>query len=110
MIQWKDLSTIQQLDDIAQDSQIHVIFKHSTRCSVSSMAKRSLEYSAVLLPPDYSLYYLDLIRYREISNMISEKWQVHHESPQILVIKGNECLFYASHGDIEMADIIKFIS
>lgn len=110
MIQWKNLTTVQQLDELSQDNQIHVIFKHSTRCSVSSMAKRSLEYSQDLLPDSYSLYYLDLISFRDVSNAVAKRWNISHESPQVLIIKGDECLYHASHSDIEMADIVKFIA
>ena len=50
-----------------------VIFKHSTRCSISSVAKSRLEsswdFEAEKLPP----YFLDLISHRDISKEIAEK-------------------------------------
>lgn len=107
---WKTLDTIDQLHDIYKSEETIILFKHSTRCPVSAMAKRSLEYDKDLLPKDASIYYLDLIAYRDISNTIAEMWKVKHESPQLLVIQGNKCLYNASHSDIEMQDIIPFIS
>ncbi len=67
------------------------------------MAKNRLERE---IPAANTLfYYLDLIRYRPISNKIAEDFHVHHESPQILLIKNGECIYEESHNGISMADI-----
>lgn len=107
---WKPLNTIDQLHSIYKSEEVSILFKHSTRCPVSAMAKRSLEYDKDLLPKDTIIYYLDLIAYRDISNTIAEMWEVKHESPQLLIIQGERCLYNASHSDIEMRDVIPFIS
>jgi len=75
------------------------IFKHSTRCSISSVAKMRLESS---WPFDDQLpaYYLDLIQHRSVSNEIAAKFNVQHESPQLLVIKNGDCIYHASHMSI----------
>jgi len=106
---WIELNTEAQLKDMEASSEVGVIFKHSTRCPVSSMAKRNLEYDADLIPEGSAFYYLDLIRYRDLSNMIAEKWSVTHESPQILVVQGNQCIYHVSHSDIEMESILPFL-
>lgn len=107
---WKSLNSVEQLQMIQESNEITIIFKHSIRCPVSGMAKRSLEQDQILIPENTVIYYLDLINYRDISNAIADMWQVKHESPQVLVIKGNQCLYHASHSDIEMRDLIHFIS
>lgn len=106
---WITLNTIAQLNEFITSNSPVIIFKHSTRCSVSSMAKRNLEFDKNLIPEDAKFYYLDLIAHRDISNKIVELWNIRHESPQILVIKGEECIYNASHSDIEMQDIVKYI-
>lgn len=106
---WIPLNTIAQLDEFLASDNTVIIFKHSTRCSVSAMAKRSLAFDKDLIPDHASFYYLDIIAHREVSNSIADLWDVKHESPQILVIKGKECLYNASHSDIEMQDIVRFI-
>ncbi len=106
---WIELYSDKQLEDIVHSPDVAVIFKHSTRCPVSGMAKRSLEFDADLIPNDVPFYYLDLIRYRDLSNQIAAKWHVLHESPQILVVRGDQCIYHASHSDIEMKTIIPFI-
>ena len=107
---WIPLKTIEELEEIYNSSQTVVLFKHSTRCPVSSMAKRSLEFDKDQLPADLPIYYLDLIAHRDVSNKIVELWGVQHESPQVLVVKGNQQIYNASHSDIEMRDIIESIS
>lgn len=102
---WIELKNEDQIVEIIDKSQSkpQVIFKHSTRCSVSSMAKSRLERSPV--PNNTDFYYLDLIAHRIISNKIAEEFNVFHESPQILVIKNGECLYDESHSAITMDEI-----
>jgi|SRR5690606_13505230 len=107
---WIPLNSKSQLDEIANNAgQACIIFKHSTRCSVSSMAKRSIEFGADSIPSDIPVYYLDLISYRDISSAVSERWQVIHESPQILLVQGPACLYHASHGAIDMDELAKHL-
>lgn len=107
---WKPITTLEQLNQIYTSEEISILFKHSIRCPVSAMAKRNLEYDKDLIPEDTVIYYLDLITYREISNSIAEMWEIKHESPQLLIVQGNKCLYNVSHSDIEMRDILPFIS
>ncbi|MGN6478441.1 MAG: bacillithiol system redox-active protein YtxJ [Flavipsychrobacter sp.] len=102
---WIALTEEAQLDQIKEQSkqQPVVIFKHSTRCSISDMAKGRLERKTA--PENVQFYYLDLIRYRNISNDIAKVFGVRHESPQILLIKNGECVYDESHNGISMEDI-----
>jgi len=67
------------------------------------MAKNRLERETQ--PLNTSFYYLDILRYRPISNRIAEDFHVHHESPQVLIIKNGECTYDESHNGISMQDI-----
>lgn len=100
---WINLNSVEQLTEIDEKSKnkVQVLFKHSTRCSVSTFAKRILtsEYSDEI-KSKADVYYLDLIAFREVSNLIAAKYCVAHESPQILVIKDGKCIFNASHSDV----------
>jgi len=102
---WLDLTNEQQLETIVEQSKTQpvVIFKHSTRCSISSMAKNRIERETP--PENVVFYYLDLIRYRSISNRIAEDFHVPHESPQVLLIKNGECIYEESHNGISMDEI-----
>ena len=104
---WIELTKEGQLDTIKENSKnkAQVIFKHSTRCSISSVAKSRLERSNV--PHNVDFYYLDLIKHRNISAKIAEDFDVFHESPQILLIKNGACIYDESHSGITMDDITK---
>ncbi|NCI46476.1 bacillithiol system redox-active protein YtxJ [Sediminibacterium soli] len=102
---WTELKTDDQLVQLVKDSTTRpqVIFKHSTRCSISSTVLSRLERSAA--PSGMDFYFLDLIRYRTLSNRIAERFSVHHESPQVLLIKNGECMYDESHMAISMDEL-----
>lgn len=102
---WIPLTDLAQLESISKSSfeKPQVIFKHSTRCSISSMALNRLERENV--PSNANFYFLDLIKYRSVSTAIAEQFDVFHESPQILVIKNGECIYDESHQGIQMNEI-----
>jgi bacillithiol system protein YtxJ len=104
---WIPLTSEDQLLSIVTRSseKPQVIFKHSTRCSTSSMILNRLERSESSDAIDF--YYLDLIQYRPISALITEKFHVAHESPQVLLIKNGNCTFDESHFAINMDEIIE---
>lgn len=62
------------------------------------------------LPADMPLYFLDLIKYRDISNQIAEDFQVYHESPQMLLIKDGECILDQSHGSISVDEALSVMA
>ncbi|OSZ81853.1 thioredoxin family protein [Chitinophagaceae bacterium IBVUCB1] len=102
---WIDLSDEAQLASIKQESatQPVVIFKHSTRCSISVMVKNRLDKAEQ--PDGIKFYYLDLLQHRNISNKVAEDFHVHHESPQVLLIKNGECIYDESHNGIFVEEI-----
>ncbi|MES2003516.1 MAG: bacillithiol system redox-active protein YtxJ [Bacteroidota bacterium] len=102
---WIPLTTEEQLTTIKERSSLvpQVIFKHSTRCSTSSMVLNRLERQEA--PAAVDFYYLDLLAHRDISNKIAETFQVYHESPQILLIRNGECVYDESHMGISMNEL-----
>jgi bacillithiol system protein YtxJ len=101
---WNTLESLAQIEEIVIESENTpvAIFKHSTTCSISVMAKKRLETSWNLELP---AYYLDLKAHRNISDELSKRFDVHHESPQLLLIKNGECIHDASHFDINVGEI-----
>ncbi|HEX2684288.1 MAG TPA: bacillithiol system redox-active protein YtxJ [Ferruginibacter sp.] len=106
---WIDLSRADQLTEIKELSRTRpqVIFKHSTRCFISSIVKKRLESDEQ--PQGCDFYFLDLVRHRALSNKIAEEFKVVHESPQVLLIKKEECIYDESHEGIRMDEIIEMI-
>jgi bacillithiol system protein YtxJ len=111
VLPWIPLNELQQLNDIETKSttKTQVIFKHSTRCGISSMVMRQFVNAYTLAEKELDLYYLDLLNYRDISNEIASKFQVMHESPQLLVIKNGVVVAYDSHGAINNIDLSRFV-
>ena len=97
---WKTLDSIATLDQLQQSSHQRpaVIFKHSTRCSISSMVLSRLESAwSEEEMQDVDLFFLDLIRHRDVSQEIARRFKVTHQSPQMLIIQQGESVFDASH-------------
>ena len=106
---WIPLTEISQLDEIiaASYQKPLAIYKHSTRCSVSVMAKRSLEQQWQVGDDELPVYYLDLLTYRPISNRIAELFSVHHQSPQLILIKDGKAIYHASHSEIDFDAMVE---
>lgn len=107
MVNWIPLQSVAQIDAIKERSKKIpcVIFKHSTRCSISSLAKHRLEGNWDFDASSTENYFLDLIAHRDISNYIAETFSVHHESPQLLLIRDENCTYDASHLDISVQEL-----
>jgi bacillithiol system protein YtxJ len=104
---WKSLESVAQVADIIERSKTVpcAILKHSTRCSISAMAKYRLEDDWAFKNDEVEPYLLDLLAHRDISNHLAEAFQVHHESPQVLLVVNGECTYDASHLDITVAEL-----
>ena len=103
---WIALEDYTQIQKALFHTEPFLVFKHSIRCSISSMVKHRFERAFDC--NNVQLYFLDLIKYRSISNRLAVDFNVEHESPQILLIKNGNCIYHASHNAID-ADVIKNI-
>lgn len=102
-LNWNALTELKQLDSIvtASAEKPVVIFKHSTRCSISRMALKNFEREYNLEESEVAPYFLDLLEHRDISNEIAQKFQVIHQSPQLLLIKNGKSVYNVSHSEID---------
>jgi len=107
MLDWKNVTSKSEIDQIVERSKEVpcAIFKHSTRCSISTMAKMRLESGWNLDSSKVEMYYLDLIAKRDISNYITEHLGVHHESPQLILLRNGQVTYDASHLDITFEEL-----
>lgn len=110
-IPWVGLTEAMQIAEIKEKSHVRpqVIFKHSTTCGISRMVLNMFTQNYSLKEEEMDLYFLDLHRNRAVSNQVSEEFQVRHESPQLLIVKGGKVIFHNSHGaiaDITLEDYI----
>lgn len=108
---WIPLNDIKQLDEIITQSneKTVIIFKHSTRCIISKFALKKFEENFNFPKEEILSYYLDLLSFREISNEIAKKFEVEHQSPQLLVIKNGKAVYSSSHSSIEAEILGRFV-
>ena len=108
---WIMLTSLQQLENIAQKSKsrTQVIFKHSTTCGVSRMVLNGFQRNPVFKENGADFYFLDLHRHRDVSNEIAQKFQVYHQSPQLLVIRNGQTVAHDSHGGVNEIDLGKYV-
>lgn len=100
-LNWIPLHSTDQLQEIAnKEESTFAIFKHSTRCPISSAAKNRMEQSWEEENPEIPVYLVDVIEHRDVSDQIAEHFSVTHQSPQILLIKNDGCVYNASHTGI----------
>ena len=91
-----------QWEEVLQKSHQNgsVIFKHSSRCGISSMVLRKFEKELASKNLDYNYFFVDIIRNRQISNLVQEKTTVLHESPQVILMEKGKVMEHGSHGGI----------
>ena len=100
---WVALTDYSQIQKALENSEPFLVFKHSTRCSISSMAKSRFERTYDL--EGVVAFYLDLIAYRSISNQLVTDFSIQHQSPQLLFIQEGICTYNASHNSINIDEI-----
>jgi len=110
-LQWTPLINVAQLDTIVEESKTQpvAIFKHSTRCGISRMVIKQFEGSYDLEKNQMKVYYLDLLNYRPISQEVAARFQVWHESPQLVVVKNGVTVAHASHSGINAIPLEQFV-
>ncbi|GHM99621.1 thioredoxin family protein [Cytophagales bacterium WSM2-2] len=108
---WIPLTNEDQLQLIREESknQPVLIFKYSTRCSISATALNRLERNWNQAETPIKRYYLDLLAFRAISNKIAQSFDVEHQSPQVLVVKDAKPVLVQSHLGIDYSEIKKVV-
>lgn len=108
---WIDLNEISQIDEIKEQSKSNtvLIYKHSTRCGISKMVIKQLENLFTEEHKSFKVYYLDLLNHRDISNALADVFEVVHQSPQVLVVKNETCVFNVSHEAIADLNLSRFL-
>jgi len=104
------LNTGQLLEAVnASESIPFVIFKHSTRCAISTIVLNKFK-RKYLDTSDVKIFKLDLIKLRSLSNEVADIFEVEHQSPQVIVVKNKKVIFHASHYEINEIDLEELIA
>lgn len=109
-VKYFQLDKMEQFDEIDEISKTKpvVLFKHSTRCSISRMALKQFDAEFNYPEEKIDWYLLDLLHHRDLSNEIAHRYNVVHQSPQIVVIRNGKAVFNASHDSIAAENLIQF--
>jgi len=93
---------LEELLNVSKQKPV-LLFKHSSSCGISAMVLKHFENNLLDKNDDYNYYFLDLLKYRNISNLIAKKFQIMHQSPQLILIKNGKVVDHSSHyGIMEM--------
>jgi len=103
-----DIKLLDDVDEISKTKPV-VLFKHSTRCSISRFALKRFDAEFNYDEDKIDWYLLDLLNHRDISNEIAKRYTIQHQSPQILVIKNGVCVFSSTHDGIDANDLKRFL-
>jgi bacillithiol system protein YtxJ len=98
---FRPLSDTSSFDELVQESHEHpvVLFKHDPYCGVSAAAQEELE------ELDGEILLLDVSRQHELKRQVAERTGVRHESPQVIVLRGGQVSWAASHFKITAAAV-----
>jgi len=97
-----ELASVSSLDDFLARSNgsAGIIFKHSNTCGVSSRAYNEVSKLS------YPVGLVVVQRARDVSDEIESRWQVTHETPQVLIVHNGEVVWSASHFDVK-AEVVE---
>ena len=111
MNNWKEITQESDVQNIIEKSvsKPQIIYKHSVTCGISAHAEDKMINNSHLLTGNADFNYLDLLRFRSISNLIAQELRVTHRSPQIIVVKDKKVVHTTSHHAIEPAAIAKYL-
>ncbi len=99
---WINLTNLEQLEEIksSETNNLILLFKYSTRCGVNRIVLSRFEKSTNFNSKNVAFYYLDLVKYNNLSNAIATQFNITHQSPQLLVIKRGKVIAHYSHHNI----------
>lgn len=104
-----DLNDPGQWEELVEESYDRrtIIFKHSSRCGISSMVLRKFEKQVEAKCAECNYYFVDIIQNRNISNLVQERTAVRHESPQVILLEKGKVMGHDSHGGILFMNIFQ---
>lgn len=114
----KLLNYLRKLQEVTEEifkliltkSQPFLLFKHSNRCPISSLALNRFTNYVPEISHKVPVYLLDVVAQRSYSLTIADTFEVHHESPQIILFDAQKgVLLDASHLEISGAEVLEIL-
>ena len=103
----ESLSDLESMFELSHTKPV-LLFKHSTRCSLSSQAYVAYKsYLKTANTEGVEYTYLDLLVHRDVSDAIAENTGIVHKSPQAILLVDGKPVWDASHFDINEDNLAK---
>ena len=108
------LRNLTELERVLTDSHQRpvVLFKHSYTCGVSAEAldelRTHIDEHLPSLPAGYAM--VTVQTHREVSNTISERLGIRHETPQAILVRDGRVIWSASHFRVNAAELQKAVA
>lgn len=108
----RSLERLDELDRLLVESQAQpvLLFKHSYTCGVSAEALDELIAHLNDRNVDVRYAMVTVQTHREVSNAVSVKLGVRHETPQALLVRGGRVVWSASHFRVNAEELKKAVS
>jgi bacillithiol system protein YtxJ len=108
---WEYLRNAADFENLmsASEEKPLVIFKHSTRCPISSMALDRFNDAVSDIADLANVVMIDVINDRPISLHVADVLQVTHQSPQVLVVSKEKAIYDNSHNGIQGKSVLDLL-
>jgi bacillithiol system protein YtxJ len=105
---WEYLRNVTDFENLlsASEEKPLVIFKHSTRCPISSMALDRFNDAVSDIANLANVVMIDVIDDRPISLHVANALQITHQSPQVLVVSKQKAVYDNSHNGIQGKNVL----
>ena len=114
MINYKEINSDKDVGSLfdSQGNDLKIIFKHSTRCPISSEAWSNFQDWVEAENADQSaeISRVLVVENRPLSMQIAEKSAVKHQSPQVIFLSNGKEIWNASHYDINERELRRAMS
>ncbi len=109
---WEIIDSESMIDEImlSSNNQQQIILKHSNQCGTSFFAKKDLETIDKSEFEGVGFYLIDVIRQRSLSQYLSEKVGVKHQSPQLIILRNAEVIWHGSHNQVNANSLVNNLS
>jgi bacillithiol system protein YtxJ len=86
-----------------------VVFKHSATCGTSAMAHEEIEDLVAAQAVGTPIFIVPVHARRGVSNAITTRFGIRHESPQVLILDRGQVVWSASHFRVTAAHIARML-
>lgn len=109
-MQFIPLQNEEQLNRVSAAKEHQIILKHNTACTISNGVLERLQSEAETIGCIEAIHVLDLQAHRDLSNKVTGRFGVPHQSPQLLLIRNGKCTYHEWGVDITASNIARAVN